>query len=195
MTTPSPPPPFPPSFSQPDDHPVYTTFSPRIQDFPYWGYVLNFTFFGIVEKSRNEPIRPWAARNHPYGTTSLLPLVMSQFVVPSHTFSLKLFPSPWGKKSEKKRGGREKSQSRDCFVTFKPQILPINARTSQANILLLDQKAAKCAIRKLLGGSSTGQLFQREDSDYDKPLILFFLLITDGNLLQYSFLQHLITHN
>ena len=95
----------------------------------------------------------------------------------------------------KKRGGREKSQSRHCFVTFKPQILPINARTSQANILHLDQKAAKCAICKLLGGSSTGQLFQREDSDYDKALILFFLLITDGKLLQYSLLQQLITHN
>ena len=110
---PPPPPPLPPSFSQPDVHPVYTTFSPRIQDFPYWGYVLNFTFFGIVEKSRNESIRPWASRNHPYGTTSLLPLVMSQFVVPSHTFSLKLFPSPWGKKSEKKKGRKgEKSKSR-----------------------------------------------------------------------------------
>ena len=95
----------------------------------------------------------------------------------------------------KKGGGREKSQSQDYFVIFKPQILPINARTSQANILHLDQKAAKCTICKLLRGSSTGQLFQREDSDYDKALILFFLLITDGNLLQYSFLQQLITHN
>ena len=50
----------------------------------------------------------------------------------------------------KKEGRRRKakSKSQDCCVTFKPknylEILPsVYARTSQANILHLDQKAAK----------------------------------------------------
>ena len=91
----------------------------------FGGYVLNFTFFGIVEKSRNEPIRPWAARNHPFGTTSLLPLVMSQFVVPSQTFSLKLFPSPWGKKSEKKGEEGRKVKVETALSLLNPKFCPL----------------------------------------------------------------------
>ena len=52
-------------------------------------------------------------------------------------------------KREKKKRGGEKAKSQDCSVTFKPknylQILrSAYAQTSQANILNLDQKAAKC---------------------------------------------------
>ena len=51
-------------------------------------------------------------------------------------------------KRKKKGGEKAKSKSQDCCVTFKPknylEILPsVYARTSQANILHLDQKAAK----------------------------------------------------
>ena len=58
----------------------------------------------------------------------------------------------------KKRGGEKaKSKSQDCCVTFKPKnyveiLLSAHARTSQANILHLDQKAAKCTICKWLYG-------------------------------------------
>ena len=53
---------------------------------------------------------------------------------------------------QKKRGGEKaKSKSQDCCITFKPKtrnhleiLLSEHARTSQANILHLDQKAAKC---------------------------------------------------
>ena len=54
-----------------------------------------------------------------------------------------------GKKSEKKRGGEKaKSKSQDCCVTIKPKTylkiwLSAHARTAQANILHLDQKATK----------------------------------------------------
>ena len=46
----------------------------------------------------------------------------------------------------KKRGGEKaKSKSQDCCVTFKFEILlSAHARTSQADILHLDQKAVKC---------------------------------------------------
>ena len=50
----------------------------------------------------------------------------------------------------KKRGGEKaKSKSQDCYVTCKPQkylniLLSAHVRTSQANTLHLDQKAAKC---------------------------------------------------
>ena len=51
-------------------------------------------------------------------------------------------------KRKKKGGEKAKSKSQDCCVTFKPKIVEIllsaHARISQANILLLDQKAAKC---------------------------------------------------
>ena len=57
----------------------------------------------------------------------------------------------------KKRGGeRAKSKSQDCCVTFKPKNLEIllsaRARTSQADILHLDQKAVKCPTCKLVCG-------------------------------------------
>ena len=121
-TPPSPPPPSLNLTTTPFIQPSHQEY--RI--YLFGGYVLNFTFFGIVEKSRNEPIRPWAARNHPFGTTSLLPLVMSQFVVPSHTFSLKLFPSPWGKKSEKKKGeeGR-KVKVETALSLLNPKFCPL----------------------------------------------------------------------
>ena len=59
---------------------------------------------------------------------------------------------------QKKRGGEKaKSESQDCCVTFKPKkfleiLLSVHAQTSQANILHLDQKAAKCMTCKQLGG-------------------------------------------
>ena len=51
-------------------------------------------------------------------------------------------------KQKKKEGEKAKSKSQDCCVTFKPknylEILPsAYAQTSQADILHLDQKAAK----------------------------------------------------
>ena len=50
-----------------------------------------------------------------------------------------------------------KSKSQDCWVTFKPKnyleiMLSAYARTSQANILHLDQKAPKCMTCKWLCG-------------------------------------------
>ena len=51
----------------------------------------------------------------------------------------------------KKRGGEKaKSKSQDCLVTWEPNLLSAHARTSQANILHLDQKAAKCTTCKWL---------------------------------------------
>ena len=54
----------------------------------------------------------------------------------------------------KKRGGEKaKSKSQDCCVTFKPKILlSARARTSQADILHLDQKAMKCTTCKPVCG-------------------------------------------
>ena len=58
----------------------------------------------------------------------------------------------------KKRGGEKgKSKSQDCCVTFKPKncdeiLLSAHARTSQADILHLDQKAVKCTTSKRVCG-------------------------------------------
>ena len=54
----------------------------------------------------------------------------------------------------KKRGGEKvKSKSQDCCVTFKPQNFAFcTCRTSQANILHLDQKAMKCTTCKQVCG-------------------------------------------
>ena len=55
----------------------------------------------------------------------------------------------------KKRGGEKaKSKSQDCCVTFKPKkiLLSTHARTSQADILHLDQKAIKCSTCKPVCG-------------------------------------------
>ena len=67
-----------------------------------------------------------------------------------------------GKKNQqekrKKRGGEKgKSKSQDCCVTFKPKtyveiLLSAHAQTSQADILLLDQKAVKCTTGKWVCG-------------------------------------------
>ena len=57
---------------------------------------------------------------------------------------------------QKKNGGEKaKSKSQDCCVTFKSKnyleiLLSTHAQTSQANILHLDQKAAKCTTSKRL---------------------------------------------
>ena len=55
------------------------------------------------------------------------------------------------RRAKKEGGEKAKSKSQDCCVTFKPKtrnhleiLLSEHARTSQANILHLDQKAAKC---------------------------------------------------
>ena len=59
-------------------------------------------------------------------------------------------------KRKKKGGEKAKNKSQDCCVTFKPKNLEIllsaHARTSQADILHLDQKAAKCSTCKPVGG-------------------------------------------
>ena len=59
---------------------------------------------------------------------------------------------------QKMRGGEKgKSKSQDCCVTFKPKnyvdiLLSAYARTSQADILHLDQKAVKCITSKRVCG-------------------------------------------
>ena len=60
-------------------------------------------------------------------------------------------------KRKKKGGEKAKSKSQDCCVTFKPKnyleiLLSAHARTSQADILQLDQKAAECMICKPVFG-------------------------------------------
>ena len=59
-------------------------------------------------------------------------------------------------KRKKRRGEKAKSKSQDCCVTFKPKNLEIllyaHARTSQADILHLDQKAVKCTTCKPVCG-------------------------------------------
>ena len=62
------------------------------------------------------------------------------------------------KEKRKKKGGEKaKSKSQDFCVTFKPKnsveiLLSAHARTSQADILHLDQKAAKCSTCKPVCG-------------------------------------------
>ena len=54
-------------------------------------------------------------------------------------------------KRKKKGGEKAKSKSQDCYVTFKPKneiLLSAHARTSEADILHLDQKTAKCTTCK-----------------------------------------------
>ena len=60
-------------------------------------------------------------------------------------------------KRKKKGGEKAKSKSQDCCLTFKPKnyveiLLSAHARTSQADILHLDQKAAKCSTCKPVCG-------------------------------------------
>ena len=58
-----------------------------------------------------------------------------------------------GKESGKMGEEKAKSRSQDCCVTFKSNndlaiLLSVHVRTLQANILHLDQKAAKCTTCK-----------------------------------------------
>ena len=60
-------------------------------------------------------------------------------------------------KQKMKGGEKAKSKSQDCSVTFKPKndveiLLSVHARTSQADVLHLDQKAAKCTTCKPVCG-------------------------------------------
>ena len=60
-------------------------------------------------------------------------------------------------KQKKSGGEKAKSKSQDCCVTFKSKnyleiLLSTHAQTSQANILHLDQKAAKRTTSKQLCG-------------------------------------------
>ena len=53
------------------------------------------------------------------------------------------------RKAKKEGGEKAKSKSQDCCVTFKPKnyleiLLSAHARTTQGDILHLDQKAVKC---------------------------------------------------
>ena len=53
---------------------------------------------------------------------------------------------------QKTSGGKKaKRKSQDCCVTF--NLLSVHARTSQADILHVDQKAAKCTTCKQLCGN------------------------------------------
>ena len=57
------------------------------------------------------------------------------------------------------------SPSQDCCVTFKPKnyleiLLSAHDRTSQADILHLDQKAAKCTTCKLVCGNSFSSFYK-----------------------------------
>ena len=61
------------------------------------------------------------------------------------------------RKAKKKGGEKAKSKSQDRCVTFKPKnyleiLLSVHARTSQADILHLDQRAAKCTTCKPVCG-------------------------------------------
>ena len=61
------------------------------------------------------------------------------------------------RKAKKRGGEKPKSKSQDCRVTFKPKnyleiLLSVHARTSQADILHLEQKAAKCTTSKPVCG-------------------------------------------
>ena len=62
------------------------------------------------------------------------------------------------RKAKKEREGEKaKSKSQDCCVTFKPKnyveiLLSAHARTSQADILHLEQKAMKCTTCKPVWG-------------------------------------------
>ena len=58
-------------------------------------------------------------------------------------------------KRKKRRREKAKSKSQGCCVTFKPLdiLISAHAQTSQANILHLDQKAAKCTNCKWLYGT------------------------------------------
>ena len=60
-------------------------------------------------------------------------------------------------KRKKKGGEKAKSKSQDCCVTFKPKnyleiLVSAHAGTSQADILNLEQKAAKCTTCKPVCG-------------------------------------------
>ena len=58
-------------------------------------------------------------------------------------------------KRKKREGEKAKSKSQDCCVTFNPKIeilFSARARTTQANILHLDQKAVKCTTCKQVCG-------------------------------------------
>ena len=59
-------------------------------------------------------------------------------------------------KRKKKGGEKAKTKSQDCCVNLNPKKLEIllsaHARTSQADILPLDQKAAKCTTCKPVCG-------------------------------------------
>ena len=62
------------------------------------------------------------------------------------------------KKNEARKVKKEGRRESETAVTFKPKkfceiLLSIHARTSQANILHPDQKAAKCMTCKRLYGS------------------------------------------
>ena len=66
-------------------------------------------------------------------------------------------PTKCPAREKKNEAIKAKSKSQDCCVTFKPKnyleiLLSAHARTSQADILHLDQKAAKCSTCKPVCG-------------------------------------------
>ena len=58
----------------------------------------------------------------------------------------------WGKKSEKRREERKRKVKVKTAVPLLNFLLSAHARTSQADILHLDQKAAKCTTCKPVCG-------------------------------------------
>ena len=61
------------------------------------------------------------------------------------------------RKAKERGGEKAKSKRQYCCVTFKPKnslevLLSAHSRTSQANIVRLDQKAVKCSTYKSING-------------------------------------------
>ena len=110
-------------------------------------------------RKRQKTMSHWPEHFH----ENLVPL--PNYLSVLKTFPTKMKPTKCPAREKKmrqekpKRRGREKekSKSQDCCVTFQPKtcikiLLSAHARTSQANGLHLDQKAAKCTTCKWLCG-------------------------------------------
>ena len=96
-----------------------------------------------VTLSRKLPWKSCSTTHLPFLSPN--PKILKAFL---KTFPIKIKPTKCPAK-EKKWGEKAKSKSQDCYVTFKLEILlSAHARTSHADILQLDQKAAKCTTCK-----------------------------------------------
>ena len=88
--------------------------------------------------------------------------------------------------SQKKRGGEKaKSKSQDCCVTFKPKnyveiLLSAHARTSQADILHLDQKAIKWTTCKPVCGEFSLFIPRQWPENHSTSFKMHFLAKSPG---------------